>query len=103
MGKSMGFYIKLAGVTFDNKQFNISRLSVNQELILIREPNNVHDRFAVAVCTKSGEPLGYIPAANNGSIAYRMDRGGKYRVVVGAVTGGGYGQNYGLNVFIEEI
>ena len=99
----MSFYIKLSGVTFDNRQRAISRLSENQELRLVREPNNPHDRFAVAVYTTSGEHVGYIPAANNGSLAYKLDRGGKYRVIVSAVTGGGFGQNYGLNVFIEEL
>lgn len=99
----MGFHLKVAGVTFNNRQQVIAKLKTNQNLVLVREPNNSYDKFAVAVKTESGEQVGYIPAANNGSIAYRMDHGGKYKVMVSAVTGGGIGQSYGVNIYIEEI
>lgn len=99
----MGFFIKVAGVTFGNRQQVISKLKQNQSLKLIREPGNNYDKFAVAVMTEADEQVGYIPAANNGSIAYRLDRGGKYKTTVSAVTGGGIGMSYGVNIYIEEI
>jgi single-stranded-DNA-specific exonuclease len=99
----MGFFLKVAGVTFDNRQKAISRLSSGQKLNFVREPNNPFDKYAVAVRTESGEPLGYVPSASNGSIAFRMDKGGYYKVTVSTVTGGGIGQSYGLNIYIEEI
>lgn len=99
----MGFYLKVAGVTFDNRQQVIAKLKQNQNLMLVREPNNKYDKLAVAVKTDAGEPVGYIPAANNGSIAYRMDHGGKYKVTVSTITGGGIGMNYGVNIYIEEV
>lgn len=98
----MGFYLKVAGVTFDNRQKAIARLIVGQKLVFVREPNNAYDRYAVAVRTEAGEPLGYVPSSSNGSIAYRMDKGGNYKVTVSTITGGGIGQNYGLNIYIEE-
>ena len=47
----MGFYLKVAGVTFDNRQQVIAKLKQNQNLMLVREPND--KLLAVKRC---GEP-----------------------------------------------
>jgi len=45
------------------------------KVLLVREPNNPHDKNAVRVQNQSREPLGYIPRKLAGEIAKYMDRG----------------------------
>lgn len=52
------------------------------ELVLRREKENVHDKDAVAVLTKTGKMVGYIPRGENHAVAMRMDAGEKLRAVV---------------------
>ncbi len=49
-------------------------LRVGEPLRLMREPNNPHDRHAVAVWFRN-EHLGYIPRRENRSLARLMDQG----------------------------
>ena len=49
-------------------------LRVGDALTLIREPDNPHDRNAVRVEWR-GRMLGYLPRAENRSVAAEMDRG----------------------------
>ena len=44
------------------------------ELTLVREPNNAHDRNAVRVEWRSFK-LGYVPRAQNEAVARQLDRG----------------------------
>lgn len=56
--------IKLAGVTFENRQETIARLSSGEPCQLIPEPENQFDKNAIAVfVTLDGEPahIGYVP------------------------------------------
>lgn len=99
----MGFHLKISGVTFDDRQKFISKLNDNEELKLVREPENEHDKDAIAVYNQKDEKLGYIPASFNGKLSYQIDNGTFFKVTVSQVTGGGIGMNFGLNIFIEEI
>ena len=59
--------VSLRGVTFDNedgssRQQIIRTLNKGQPLMLQAEPNNKHDRWAVAVYAGSGEKIGYLPS-----------------------------------------
>ena len=49
---------------------------------LLREPDNIHDRWATRVCTLSGTMLGYLPSGKNQSLARLMDAGKKITVFV---------------------
>ncbi len=46
-----------------------------RQLLLVREPDNQHDRWATKVCTLSGTMLGYLPAWKNQSVARLIDAG----------------------------
>ena len=103
----MIFHTKIAGVTFVDRQRTVSRLNrcgeldTGTELVLRREPNNQFDHNAIAVFTKSGEQLGYIPRDTAKSMALNMDRGQDYKAYVTALTGGDAGSNYGVNIQIQ--
>ncbi len=50
------------------------RMTVGDELELVREPDNPHDGLAVAVCWR-GLRIGYVPRLINADIARRVDAG----------------------------
>ena len=49
-------------------------MRVGDALVLVREPDNAHDAHAVRVEWR-GSKLGYLPRAENRSVAAEMDRG----------------------------
>lgn len=58
--------VKVAGVTFANpdnssRQHIISELKPHAPLVLVREPDNKYDIYAVAVLDGDGRQFGYIP------------------------------------------
>lgn len=64
-----GFQYYAGGVRWD-------AMNVGDALMLIREPDNPHDPNAIRVEWR-GEKLGYLPRAENRSVAREMDRGGR--------------------------
>jgi hypothetical protein len=65
----------LAGFQYHEGRELWPKLQVGDALILIREPDNPHDRNAVRV-EWQGHMLGYLPRAENRVVAAEMDRGG---------------------------
>ncbi|GAB4179068.1 MAG: hypothetical protein OHK0026_11030 [Rhodocyclaceae bacterium] len=51
-----------------------SEMKAGDRLVLVREPENPHDPHAVRVEWR-GNKLGYLPRAENRSVAAEMDRG----------------------------
>ena len=52
------------------------QIKPGDHLILIREPDNRHDRKAIRV-EWNGRPLGYVPRAENRAVAQAIDAGEK--------------------------
>jgi len=66
----------VAGTTFIKDLSKIEKmLSEEQFLDLKREPDNKFDNFAIAICSSSGEKIGYIPREKNEMLARLMDAG----------------------------
>jgi hypothetical protein len=59
-------------------------LRVGDALELAREPDNPHDRNAVAVRWR-GHKLGYVPRRENGALAWGLDRGTPLRARISAL------------------
>lgn len=103
----MTFHTKLAGVTHDGRQgiirnlHRMGELDTGTELVLQREPSNPYDSFAVAVLTKSGQNIGYLPKDTARQVSININSGMTYRAYVSAVTGGDAGYAYGVNLRIE--
>lgn len=53
----------------------IADLQKGEALTLRREPENPHDRNAVAVYDACGQHLGYVPRQDAGAVAKVIDRG----------------------------
>ena len=64
----------VAGFQYHDGEAAWSRLAVGDSLRLRREPENPHDRQAVAVY-RDDSKLGYVPRAANTAVSQMMDRG----------------------------
>jgi hypothetical protein len=64
----------LAGFQYHAAPALWGELRVGERLALVREPDNRHDANAVRVEWR-GQMLGYLPRAENRSVAAEMDRG----------------------------
>ena len=64
----------LAGFRYGEAAGVWSELRNGDALELVREPGNPHDANAVRVEWR-GRKLGYVPRAENGALAWAMDRG----------------------------
>ena len=53
--------VHVKGVSFGQRQAEVAALSVDDPVLLVREPENAADGDAVAVLTVGGTPLGYVP------------------------------------------
>ncbi len=60
----------------------IDEITPGTELILYREPDNVHDELAIAVYLTENDKLGFITRFKNETIARLMDAGKKFVAVV---------------------
>jgi hypothetical protein len=66
----------LAGFQYHEGQALWQELRAGDALALVREPDNAHDANAVRVEWR-GRMLGYLPRAENRSVAAEMDRGSR--------------------------
>ena len=71
----------LAGFRYAEAAEVWPQLSEGDALELVREPDNAHDANAVRVEWR-GRKLGYVPRAENGALAWAMDRGETLRARV---------------------
>lgn len=60
----------------------LAKLTPGTELMLFRDTNNEHDKWAIAVYTKDNKELGYITRFKNESVARLMDTGRKFLAFV---------------------
>jgi hypothetical protein len=50
-------------------------LAIDDKFFLLREPDNPHDKFAVAIYTSKKVKLGFLPMSKNESVARLLDAG----------------------------
>jgi len=82
---------KVVGVTFDNRQAVISRMSVGEQVWLRRDPTNPHDRNAIRVERWDGTQVGFISRYEAAELAHIFDAYGKpVAATVTAIMGGSY-------------
>src|SRR5438046_2833477 len=65
----------VAGTSYLNLQDIEPAINTNDRFLLLRESENEHDKFAVAIYTAKREKLGYLPRAKNETIARLLDAG----------------------------
>src|SRR5882672_5355424 len=99
---------KVAGVTFENRQAHIAKLSGGEVCKIIPEPENAYDRNALAVHVAHGDTIyhvGYVPREIAALVAPHLDGESVLARVVEVV--GGFTTNddqtafLGLRVAVE--
>ncbi len=75
MTSTQSFSVKAAGVTHDGRQSVLAQLKLEQQLKLVREPQNRYDKNAVGIYTLDGKSVGYVPKAIAAIIAIKIDTG----------------------------
>lgn len=101
------FSLPLKGVSFH--QDTVRSLSVGEKLKVLREPSNIHDRFAVAVVKEANGKkrcVGYIPKFGKHIDSKRMSKmiggGARFMARVKAITGKEPGKTRGVIVNISR-
>jgi hypothetical protein len=79
--------IRVVGVTFNDRQAIISRLSYGDKIFLKREKENRYDSNAIAVCTSDGQSIGYVPRQKAGELSPLIDLGRHFETDIQEVRG----------------
>ncbi len=95
---------KIAGVTVDNRQELLSKLSEGEILTFKHQPNNKHDKNAIAIYNSNDQQLGFINSTLAAEIAeYRnIDPNLTIEGHVKSITGGG-DLKRGCNIVVEVM
>lgn len=99
-----GFYSKIVGVTFRNRdrtsrQAVISRCRVGERLLLKHETDNPKSTTALGVFRESGEQLGYLKDRLGKDLCPYLDRGEIIPCCISDLTGGGH-RTRGVNIYV---
>ncbi len=101
------FHTKIAGVSFEGRQDFIAGLRGGAPLELHRQPDNPHDRNAIAVHYGNLQ-LGFFNKRLAAHLAPLIDAGARYRARVASLTGGPQSgsaessKHRGVNVLVER-
>ena len=79
--------IKVAGVSWENRQELISNLEVGSDVFLVRDPENKYDKNAIAVKTADNIQIGWIPKVFAAILAPEIDAGIQWLAQVEKVIG----------------
>jgi len=92
--------VKVVGVTYEGRQTVVSMLSLNEDVLLVREPNNLHDRNAIKVMRTTGEQIGYLSRYLAAQLAEKFDLYDQpVKAIVTALPGGLYpGSSLGVRI-----
>ena len=96
----MEFYTKVAGVTFENRQRFIRRMTAGERVSLVRDPYNPYDPNAIKVINSNGDHIGFISKELASTMAMNMDSGTIFSATVSNITGMNPGENIGVNLHI---
>lgn len=100
IGEASEFFTKVAGVSFEGRQDLLAGLREGDALALVRQPENEHDRNAIAVRIGALQ-IGYLNKGIARRLAPKIDEGVRYRAEVASLTGGG-SRSRGVNIFVHR-
>lgn len=99
------FYTKVVGVSFEGRQEMVRKLETGQSVTLVRQPENMHDKNAIAVISSNGEQIGFLKAKLSKDLAPLMDNGIQYIAEITSINGNDETNmdTLGVNIFIEKL
>ena len=85
----------IRGSNFYKNEIELLKMNTNTPIELFREPDNIHDSFAIAVVCQNRK-IGYIPAFENIVLANMMDKGVQLNAQISSINPEGlrYGMDY---------
>jgi hypothetical protein len=100
------FMTSVVGVTHRNpdrtdRQEILMYCEPGQEVHLVRQPENKHDVWAIAVMTKYGDQIGWMPGGDF-LLASHMDQGGRVSAKISKITGAEWGGPYGCVIEVAK-
>lgn len=107
------FFSKVVGTTFEGRQDVLEDLLDEIDsgqcgdepngwpLVIRRQPDNPHDRNAIALYWRDGRQVGFLGRSIAESLAPQIDGGSTVEVFLTEVTGAEPGFNLGANLRIE--
>lgn len=74
--------ISVVGLSFVSDQTVFENLEIDSKVMLVREPDNKYDNYAILVTAVDGRPIGHVSAEWAVVYAPKMDAGAKYEATV---------------------
>ncbi|MCB0538955.1 MAG: HIRAN domain-containing protein [Bacteroidetes bacterium] len=79
------YWVNVAGIRYENNDGtsrirNLLNMQKDDTIILIREPDNPYDEYAIKVVYGNNFQIGYIPKTHSKLISNFLDSGRKYKV-----------------------
>lgn len=103
IGDTDYFYTKIVGVSFEGRQNLIKDLKTGEEVFLQRQPENIHDKNAIAIQDANGVQLGFLKAKLSKDLSRYIDKGVEYTATITSVTGLDTDDNHiGVNLIVER-
>jgi len=98
-----GFYTKVVGVTFDDRQDAIDASLPQVGVFLVREKGNIHDPYAIQVIRQDdGRQVGYIKKDYSAYLADHAEYMELCAVVVGVTGGTKEKPEKGVNLYLYD-
>jgi hypothetical protein len=99
----LGVEMKVVGVSFEGRQNHLDKIDSRTPVSLIREPNNPHDKSAIAVVRNdNGVKLGYISRKFNVPLAKLLDKGTELKARIKRTVSAQHTDMSGLVIVIEK-
>lgn len=102
--KTGAIFCRVAGVSFDNRQEPISKMSGSTLVRLERDRRNPYDFNAVKVVAfvdNTWQDIGFVPASINKKVVQMLDNNISLKAFVWKIIGGG-DYNLGVSIVIEK-
>ena len=72
-GTGKKIYIKVVGIQYDGRLEVFAKLKMGEQVLLRREPTNLHDYNAILVERLTGEQIGYVKRTEAAHLAVMFD------------------------------
>lgn len=91
----------IAGTTYVKDKIVLDEISVNEELVLIREDNKFDD-MAIAIYNQQKQKIGYIPQKDNIIFSRLMDAGKKLIAVINKIEDKKYMKEITIRIYLVD-
>lgn len=102
IGLSERMFTKVIGIRTEKSKSNAEKLKVGDIIKLLREPNNIYDKNAIAVYNINNEKIGYIARDDEKKLAEFMGEGNEYEASVTSKKSGN-GLSHYVDIQITKV